>query len=111
MLKHQCCKRIVLVAKGREYKYLGGYVLITACLRLFIGQIEQAVQLIGYMKLPAATLYLRQLVECLIQSSTKAVDIDTRLREQRSYTTAVLIKHGDHEMGGFNELMISPQSQ
>ena len=104
-------ERVLLVLEGGEHEDLGRDVLILPRLRLLVGQVQQAAELVRDVQLAAAALHLRQRVEGTIEPGTQAVDVDARLGEKRPHAAAVLIEHGRHQMDGLDELMVPPDGE
>src|SRR5690606_22344445 len=76
-----------------------------------VGHVEEAPEVIGDMNLTGRALNLGDALQCLAQLGAQRVDVDLRLPEQRSHRAAILIEQGNHEVNGFDELVIPSNRQ
>jgi hypothetical protein len=65
-----------------------------ACLS--VGDVEQLAEGVRNVQITGGALHARLLVEQFAELRAQQVDIDTGMRKQRAYRTALLIEQGNH---------------
>ena len=103
--------QLALVSEGRQYEQFAGDIGVLAVLRQFVSNIQQAPEIIGNMDVARHPLHLRQLVEQLAQLGAEQVDVYVCLHQQVTDRAALLIEQRRHQVGGFDELVITANRQ
>jgi len=95
-----------LILQRCQHEQLGGDVLVTLLLGQLVGDVEQAVEVVGDMHLALGALHPGQVIQCLTKAGTQLVHVHTGLGQQVTYAAAFLVEHGDHQVDRLDELVI-----
>ena len=105
------CAELSLVLERRQHEQLAGNVLVAALLRDLVGEIEDAVQLVGEVDFAGVAFDLRQPVERLAELRAQQIDVGAGLVEQRAHGAALLVQQGRHDVQRLDVLMIAADRQ
>src|SRR6185437_16369813 len=75
----------IAVLEGREHEELARDELVTALLRELVGDVENAVEVVGDMDITGRALHLRQAIESGAELRAQPRDVRARLDEQGPY--------------------------
>ncbi len=100
-----------LVLQGREHEQFAGDVLILALLGEFVGDIEDAVQIIGDVHIALRALDFGQPVQGFAELRTQFVHVHIGLRQQVAHRAALLIEQRDHDVLRLDELVIAADGE
>ncbi len=102
---------LTLVFERREHEQLAGDVLVAALLRELVGDVEDAVQVVGEVHVAAGAFDLGQPVERLAELRAQQVHVDAGLVEQVPHGAALLVQQGRHHVQRLDVLMIAANSE
>ena len=102
---------VALVVEGREHEQLAGDELIAALLRQLVGDVEQAVQVVGDVDLAGRALDLRQPIELRAELRSAAVDVDARLDQERLRRCRPAVEQRRHHVRRLDELIVAADAQ
>ena len=97
--------------KRREYEQLAGDERIAALLRQFVGDVEQAHQVIAGLHVAGLAGHLRQLVQRFGQALAQHRHVDARLRQQRPGAAALLVQQRQQQVRGFDDGVVAADGE
>ena len=104
----QRLRELALALERGEHEELGGYVTVAAVLSEAIGQVQQPRKVVGDVHLARLrTLHRRLTVEHLAEPGPQLGHVGAGLVEQRPDGAALLVDQRQHQVRGFDELVVA----
>ncbi len=103
--------RQIAVLEGREHEELARDELIAALLRQLVGDVEDAVEVVGDVDFPGRALHLGQAIERGAELGAQPVDVGPCLDEQRPHGAALAVEEREQHMGRLEELVVAADGE
>ena len=102
---------VAAVVQRREYEQFAGDEGIAALLRKFVGDVEQARKVVANVDVAGLPGDFRQLFEGFAKTLAQQRYVDARLRQQGPRAAALLVKQGNQQMHGFDDIVVATDRQ
>ena len=90
---------------------LAGNVLVVTLLGELVGQVEQLAEIVAEVHVAAGTFDFRQAIARLAELRTHQIDVNAGLGQQTADRATLLIEQRNHQMDGFDELVVLADRQ